>query len=55
MSIERHFARYAWKGGRQCLAKERLRSCDSAIAPEQEVDRLAVLVDGPGTGSAISL
>ena len=46
MPIQRHFARYPWQGGRERLAKERLRRRDSAVAAQQEVDRLPVLVDG---------
>ena len=45
LTIERHFARHAWQGGRERLAKERLRSRDSSIASKQEVDGLAMLVD----------
>jgi hypothetical protein len=46
VSIERHFARHARKRGRERLAKERLRSRDSAVSAKQEIHRLTVLVDG---------
>jgi hypothetical protein len=39
--IERHL------GGRERLSKKRLRRRDTAVATQQKVDRLALLVDGP--------
>ncbi len=45
LSIKSHFARNAWKGGRQCLAKERLCGCNPSIAAEQKIDALALLVE----------
>src|SRR5450631_3478973 len=38
MTVESHFAWDAWSVRRECLAKERLRSGNSAVAAKQEVD-----------------
>jgi hypothetical protein len=46
MSVERHFARHAWSVRRERLAEERLCGRNSSIAAKQEVDGLALLVDG---------
>jgi hypothetical protein len=46
VAVERHFSRDTRQVRRECLAKERLCSGDTAFPAQQEVDGLAVLVDG---------
>src|SRR5450631_3654354 len=46
MTVERHFSRDTRQVRRECLAKERLCGGDTAVPAQQEVDGLAVLVDG---------
>ena len=46
MTIKGHFSRYTRQGRCKGLAKERLCGRDATITAKQEIDRLAVLVDG---------
>ena len=46
MTVERHFAWNARRARGERLAKERLRGRDATVAAEQEINRLALLVDG---------
>jgi len=45
VSVEANLARTAWMRS-ECLAEERLGGGDAAVGSQQEVDRLALLVDG---------
>ena len=46
MTVERHLAWNARRARGERLAKERLRGRDATVAAEQEINRLALLVDG---------
>lgn len=50
VTVERHLARHARKCRAQRLAEERLRGGNAAVAPEQEIDGLAVLINRPIEG-----
>jgi hypothetical protein len=46
VTVKRDLARHAWSNGGERFAKECLCGRDSAVSPQQEVDCLAVFVDG---------
>jgi len=46
VSVERHLARHTRERRGKSLSEERLCDCNSPVASEQEIDGLAVLVDG---------